>query len=236
MKELVILGAGIHAAVIVDICFDADIAVRGLLDDKRSDDSQVLGVPIIGSFDAINDAEFVNSFDFIVGIGGSQDGRRKWSSEVLEQGGKLRTVAHPSSVVSRFSKIGDGCLLLQHSTVMHDTCIGEFAVISCNSSVGEGSIIEDNVYVAGGCQINARVIIEEDTYIGSGVVISAGCKIGRRSVIGLNATVTKDVPSECVCAGPAAKLVARGTDRIMAHIDQSRSGARILKGMKNNGA
>ena len=118
MKELVILGAGIHAAVILDICFDADIAVRGLLDDNRSDDSQVLGVPIIGSFDAINDAEFVNSFDFIVGIGGSQDGRRKWSSEVLEQGGKLRTVAHPSSVVSRFSKIRFFSIFFNFSFIM----------------------------------------------------------------------------------------------------------------------
>ena len=107
-------------------------------------------------------------------------------------------------------------------------------MISCNSSVGEASVIEENVYVAAGCHLNARVLIEEDTFIGSGVVISAGCKIGRRSVIGLNATVTKDVAPECVCAGPAAKLVAKGTASIMTHIDQSRSGARILKSIKKD--
>ncbi len=57
------------------------------------------------------------------------------------------------------------------------------------------------------CRIDARMLIEEDAHNGSGVAISADCKIGRRSVIWLNATMTKGVPPGCVCAGQAAKLV-----------------------------
>tara|TARA_B100000676_G_C18085679_1_gene854805 strand:- start:3975 stop:4679 length:705 start_codon:yes stop_codon:yes gene_type:complete len=231
MNQLVILGAGIHAAIILDVCFDAGITVRGLLDDEIEDGTRVLGVPVIGGFNAIDDPEFVSSFDFIVGIGGSQDGRRKWSSAVLARGGRLRTVAHPSSVVSRFSTIGDGCFLWQHTTVMHDTRVGDFVVLSCNSSIGDGSLIEDNVFIAGGCQVNGRVVVEEDAYIGSGAIISPCCRIGRRSVVGLNSTVTRNIPPESVCAGPSAKIVARETDQIMSHIDQSKSGERIMRDM-----
>ena len=235
MKELVILGAGSHARILLDVCFDAEIPVRGLLDDGIPTGSKVLGMPVIGGFDEIKDRSFLDAFDIIVGIGGSQDGRRKWSSQVMSLGGRLRTVAHPSSAISRFADIGDGCFIWQHATVMHDARIGQFAVIGCNSSIGDNCVVEDNVFIAGGCQINGRVEIEEDAYIGTGSVISPGCRIGRRSVLGLNSTVTRDIPPACLCVGPAAKIVSRGTDHIMAHIDNSKSGERILEQMKKPG-
>ena len=229
MSKLVILGAGIHTGILLDICFDAEVEVHGLLDDQIAPGTKVLGVPVLGRFDTIEDPQFINSFDFIVGIGGSQDGRRKWSSTLLSLGARLRTVAHPSSVVSRFAVVGDGTFIWQHATVMPDVRIGKFTVIGCNSSIGDCCVIEDNVFVAGGCQINGPVTIEEDAYIGTGTVISAGCRIGRRSVVGLNSTVARNIPPEVVCAGPAAKVVSQGTGHIMAHIDNSQSGERILR-------
>ena len=235
MNELIILGAGIHAKIILDVCMDARVSVGGLLDDRIDDGTTILGAKVIGGFDMLNDPQFLNTFDFIVGIGGSQDNRRKWSSKIISLGGRLRTIAHPSSAISKFSVIGDGCFLWQHTTVMHEAYIGNFAVVGCNSSIGDGCVIEDNVFIAGGCQVNGRVKVEEDSYIGSGSIISPGCHIGRRSVVGLNATITRDIPSETICAGPAAKIVSRGTDRVMAHIDQSNSGRRILKQMASFG-
>ena len=131
-----------------------------------------------------------------------------------------------------FAKIGEGCLLWQQVTIMHQAKIGDFAVVSCNSSVGDSSVIGENVFIAGGCQVNGRVVVEDDAYIGSGAILSPGCTIGRRSVIGLNSTVTRDVPPETICAGPMAKIVKRGTDKIMAHIDNSNSGEKIVIGVR----
>ena len=198
MSKLVILGAGIHTRILLDICFDAGVEVHGLLDDQIAPGTKVLGVPVLGRFDTIEDRQFLNSYDFIVGIGGSQDGRRKWSSALLSMGARLRTVVHPSSVVSRFAVVGDGTFIWQHATVMPDARIGKFTVIGCNSSIGDCCVIEDNVFVAGGCQINGLVTIKEDAYIGTGSVISAGCQIGRRSVVGLNSTVARNIPPEVV--------------------------------------
>ena len=233
MPELIILGAGIHGRILLDMCMDAGIAVRGFLEDGKNAGDRVLGVPIIGGFDETENAEFISAYDFIVGIGGSQDKRRYWCEILRARGGNLRTVAHPSSAISRFADVGEGCFIGQHTTIMHQATIGDFAIISCNSSIGDDCVVGENVFIAGGCQINGRVIVEEDAYVGSGAVISPGCRIGRRSVVGLNSTVTRDIPAETVCVGPAAKIVVRGTDHIMSHIDGSKSGARIISGISS---
>ena len=233
MSELIILGAGIHGRVLLDVCMDAGIWVKGFLEDGENAGDKVLGVPIIGGFDKIEDAAFISAHDFIVGIGGSQDKRRYWSEILRARGGRLRTVTHPSSAISRFADVGEGCFIWQNTTIMHQAKIGDFAVIGCNSSIGDNCEIGDNVFIAGGCQVNGRVIVEEDAYVGSGAVISPGCRVGRRSVVGLNSTVTRDIPAETVCAGPAAKIVVRGTDHIMSHIDGSKSGARIISGVSS---
>lgn len=61
------------------------------------------------------------------------------------------------------------------------------------------------------------VEIGDDVWIGHGAVILKGVKIGDRAVIGAHATVTRDVPSDCVVAGnparPVRDLRALGEER-----------------------
>ncbi len=50
--------------------------------------------------------------------------------------------------------------------------------------------------------------IKDNVYIGSGACILGGIVIGNNSVIGANATVTKDVPENAVVVGNPAKIVS----------------------------
>lgn len=70
-----------------------------------------------------------------------------------------------------------------------------------------------------------------DTYIGShvnigwGAVINPGLKIGDHVIVGANAVVTKDVPSNCIVAGNPAKIIKVG-------IELNNHGAMINRGHK----
>jgi len=51
------------------------------------------------------------------------------------------------------------------------------------------------------------VVIEDGAYIGEGSVILRGVRIGKRSVIGANAVVTKDVPPFTIVVGVPARVI-----------------------------
>ena len=70
-----------------------------------------------------------------------------------------------------------------------------------------------------------------DTYIGNhvnigwGAVINPGLRIGDHVIVGANAVVTKDVPSNCIVAGNPAKIIKVG-------IKLNEHGAMIDRGHK----
>lgn len=55
----------------------------------------------------------------------------------------------------------------------------------------------------------APVVIEDEVWIGEGAAILKGVTIGKRSVIGANAVVTKDVPPYTVVGGVPARIIRK---------------------------
>ena len=55
----------------------------------------------------------------------------------------------------------------------------------------------------------APVVIEDSVWLGEGCVILKGVTVGRRSVVGANAVVTKDVPAFSVVAGVPAHIIKK---------------------------
>lgn len=53
------------------------------------------------------------------------------------------------------------------------------------------------------------VIIEENVWIGDGVCVMPNVKIGKNSIIGANAVVTKNIPSNSVAVGIPAKVIRK---------------------------
>lgn len=57
--------------------------------------------------------------------------------------------------------------------------------------------------------ISKPVVIEDGVWIGEGAVILKGVTVGKRSVIGANAVVTKDVPAFTIVGGVPAKVIRK---------------------------
>lgn len=54
---------------------------------------------------------------------------------------------------------------------------------------------------------DADVVIDDDVWIGAGTVVTAGVHIGSGCVIGAGSVVTKDMPSNWICAGVPCKPI-----------------------------
>lgn len=53
------------------------------------------------------------------------------------------------------------------------------------------------------------VVIDDEVWIGEGAKILKGVRIGKRSVIGANAVVTRDIPADSVAVGIPARVIKK---------------------------
>jgi sugar O-acyltransferase (sialic acid O-acetyltransferase NeuD family) len=114
---------------------------------------------------------------------------------------------HPAAVVSEFTKIGNGTVLMPNSVVGPNSSIGEFCILNTlstidhDSNMGAYSSLAPGV-VAGGC-----VKIGRRSAICIGAVIKHGVVIGENCVIGANSYLNQSVESNGLYYGTPARLI-----------------------------
>jgi acetyltransferase-like isoleucine patch superfamily enzyme len=131
-------------------------------------------------------------------------------------------------------EIGRGTLLESSVTVQSADGrirLGQRVYLSRGVTVGAVALVEigDFVLVGPGCYITdanhrfddhtvpipdqgmsskGATVIEDNVWLGANVVVTSGVRIGRRSVIGANSVVTRDIPEFSVAAGVPARVVS----------------------------
>lgn len=119
-------------------------------------------------------------------------------------------------------RLMDILIRLIHNSAVHSTTeIGEgtiFAyggialVIHTEAQIGRKCIIGSNVTIGGKSWSKEVPVIGDNVFIATGAKILGNVKVGNNCVIGANAVVVKDVPSNCVVAGVPAKIIAQDID------------------------
>jgi acetyltransferase-like isoleucine patch superfamily enzyme len=102
--------------------------------------------------------------------------------------------------------IGDDCHITSINSIeIHDNVLMGKNITITDNSHGKSTLseliknpIDRKLFSAG------KVIIEEGVWIGDKVTILPNTKVGRRSIVGANSVVTKDIPPFCIaCGNPA---------------------------------
>lgn len=109
-------------------------------------------------------------------------------------------------------RIGDDVIIRED--VQITSAVG--VSIGNNVGVSRGVVIADNShgftpvdswYVANPLENLKEVVIEDDCFIGAYTYIAPGVRIGRKSVIGIGASVTRDVPPHSMLVGSPARVI-----------------------------
>ena len=124
-----------------------------------------------------------------------------------EQGWKAVNIIHPDAVVSSETQLGEGVLIEAGCLVTPSPVIGDNVVINTGSQVNHDNIIEDHVYIASGVILSGGVKIGSNTLLDDGVVVTLGCHVGTNCIIGAGAVVTKNVPDNVIAYGAPCKVV-----------------------------
>jgi acetyltransferase EpsM len=206
MKPLVVIGAGGHSKVVIDIinvCGEYEIIA--ILDDRYSElitEGSTIFAPISYSRQIILER---NPY-FIIAIGNNIV-RQKMTEELLRVSAKFVTLIHPSAVISPSASLGEGTVVLPNAVVNSDAVIGRHVIINTSSVIEHDNIIEDYVHISPGTILTGNVQVGNGTHIGAGSTIIPGKKLGNWSIIGAGSTIITDIPDYVTAVGTPAKII-----------------------------
>lgn len=199
-KEIIVIGSGGHAKVVIDCIRCAGDKIRGILDDEMPVGTQILGYSVLGNVDA-----YVNYPDcrFIIAIG--DNAVRKAIAEKLDV--QWHTAIHPSAVVSEFATIGEGSMILPNAVINSCASVGAHCIINTASVVEHDNVIGNFAHISPKAALAGHVTVGELTQVGIGASVRQNATICGGCLIGAGAAVVKDISRPGVYAGVPAKLL-----------------------------
>lgn len=206
-KPVILLGAGGHAKVLLDILLEQNIEVLGIAEKAGADlPADFYGVPVVG-----NDSDVQqyppDKVELVNGIGsiGSTALRQKVYEKFKRQGYCFPQVIHPGAVVSRRAELGEGVQIMAGAVVNIGTRIQENSIINTNASVDHDCDIGAHVHIAPGVTLSGGVTVGDGSHIGTGASVIQGREIGVNVIVGAGAVVVNNIEAgRKVCGVPAS--------------------------------
>jgi len=203
MKRLAIFGASGHGKVVAEIAelngwsdivfYDDDLNRKNLEKWMIKGDIQML----------ISDFEEFNGFIVAIGNNKIREEKTKYilSASVIN----LVSLKHPSAILSKYSEIGLGSVIMAGCVINPYCKIGEGAIVNTNSIVEHDNLIQDYVHISPGASVAGGVSIGRLSWVGIGASIKQNIVIGSSVTIGAGSVVIENIDNNSTVFGVPAK-------------------------------
>ncbi|RCX19068.1 acetyltransferase EpsM [Fontibacillus phaseoli] len=198
----ILIGAGGHSKVVVDILRSQGKHVAGFIDDKI-EKKDVLGIPILGTTRLIT--EFIDAV-FIVTVGDNIV-RSNLVNQLKPYNLNYGQAIHPTAVISSNVVIGAGSVVMPNVVINTDTTIGEHTILNTACTIDHECVLEDFVHISPGVNLAGNVRVASHSQVGIGTSIIQGVLIGSNTIVGAGACVVNDIESDVVVVGCPAKKI-----------------------------
>lgn len=195
--DIILQGGGEHARVVLDCLLAGKHHVLGLFDPKYTD--ELMGVKQLGVYNS----NFAQGALAIVAIG--ENALRKKVVGFTKH--QFTNAVHPSAIISPFTNLGIGCMILHGSIIQAQSSIGNHVIVNTGARIDHDCTIRDFVHIAPGAILCGTVDVGEGAFIGAGAIVLPGKKIGKWATVGAGSVVIHDVPDLAVCVGNPAKII-----------------------------
>jgi len=193
---LIVLGAGGHAAVLIDALQRCGAEILGIAGPGLAAGSKgPLGVPILGGDDDVLERD-PGSIRLVNGLGSTRlpEARQSLYQRFKAGGYSFETVVHPSAVVARDVILGEGTQVMAGAVIQTGTILGANVIVNTRVSVDHDCRIGDGVHLAPGVTLSGLVTIGRASHLGTGSVVIHQITIGAGCLIAAGATVYRDLP------------------------------------------
>lgn len=133
--------------------------------------------------------------------------KRRVAHMLKQRGAQFATLVHPSAVVARTARLGEGVVLCPHALVSADAVVGDLVAINAASSIGHDVVLGAYSTLSAQVDLTGGVQVGECCFFGSGARVLPRITVGAEARIGAGAVVMRKVaPGAVMYAAPARKL------------------------------
>lgn len=209
-KPLLILGAGGHAATLLDILLKQNKKIVGVIAPEITANQIVF--ENMQHYTEDDDVKRFKPSDILLvnGIGSMPNKplRAVVYNHFKKLGYKFATVIADSAKVSDYCILAEGVQVMNNCVLNIGSEVGENTIINTSASIDHDCNIDKNCHIAPGVTLSGQVTIEEYVHLGTGVSVINNITIGHNTVVGVGANITKSIPPNSVVYG--ARSVIKG--------------------------
>lgn len=208
-RRILILGAGGHGRVILDIllqtgCHD----VAGFLDNNPDiHGRRVDGIPVLGSIHELPLLADQFSIDGVIIAIGDNGVRRGLARQIEATGLDLINAIHPSAALARNATLGRNVVVAAGVVVCAHCQIGDSVILNTGCIIDHQTMIGEGSHICPGVRIAGRVKVEPGVFIGIGATVVPKITLGCEAIVGAGAVVIEDVPSLATVVGVPARSI-----------------------------
>jgi len=200
-KNIIIFGAGGHAASVANVAISAGYEISCFVD-KNKYGNTLLGIKIIAD---ICNIENISDYNYSIAIGGNALRQKIYNELILKEKLTFPALIHSSATISSFSSIGNGTVVMPNAIVGPNSVVGKFCILNTQSSIDHDCIMADFSSLAPGAITGGSVKIGLRSAISIGSIVKNDIEIGDDSILGSNSYLNKNLISNKIAYGTPAK-------------------------------
>lgn len=207
--EVVMLGAGGHAKVLLSLLQAIGANVRGICDPGLAAQSVTMwrGIAVLGGDEALEHLDpasvgLVNGMGQLVGAS-----RRQGLFETLcARGFGFPALVHPAAWVDSTVMLQAGVQVMAGVVIQPDSIIGTNSIVNTGARIDHDCIIGEHVHVAPGAVLCGGVKVARGAFIGAGSTTIQGVSIGESCVVGAGAVLVRDLQAGHLVVGSPVRI------------------------------
>ena len=192
-KQLIVLGTGGHASVLIDILRQQDREILGVVSPDL-----IVRSKVFDGIEHFKSDEDVSKFDnrsvkLVNGIGSlpGSNLRAKVYSKFKALGYEFETVIAPSAIISDYATLEEGVQIFTSAIVQTNAFVGANSIINTGAIVEHDCVIGMNNHIAPGVTLSGQVITAANVHVGTGASIIQNVSVGANSVVAAGSVLTK---------------------------------------------
>ena len=193
-KPIIVLGAGGHASVLIELLLKLGYPILGVC---ALIPSSVRGYPHIAYLGQDNILEQYSPFDvrLVNGLGAisveKNIARRKLFEHYKGLGFSFETLIHPSAIVATTAQIKEGAQIMAGCIIQSNVIIENNCIVNTGASIDHDCHLGHSVHVAPRGVLSGGVILGDNVMIGVGAAIIQSIKVEANVMIRAGSTVVK---------------------------------------------
>jgi acetyltransferase EpsM len=197
LAGLILYGGGGHGKSVIELVRRlGSYRLVGVVDDGLSPGLDILGVPVLGGKEVLEDLRqrgFHLAVNAVGGIGNLEPRLRVF--DMLSKAGfHCPGIVHPTAFIEASAHLGEGIQVFPQAYIGSSAEVGFGVIVNTGAIVSHDCTLGECVNLSPGAILAGGVKVADHTLIGMGVTINLEVKIGSQVRIGNSATIKADVP------------------------------------------